>query len=151
MNKGIVLGLAASALATQGRTLEAAATFEAAAILADATEALHRSIAMTGNNLAVSLEQRVQRSPEEDTLMLRAAQVARVFWGRAGTWLNVERAEYRLAMTRLGRGEAVQAADCVPRVADDAFRSFCVAARKVLDATLGVGGKTTTDPSKRPA
>lgn len=185
VNSGLVRGLAASALAAQGRTSEAAASFEAALELAHTTEGLHRSIAITGNNLAIGLELRASRTPEEDTLLLTAAQTARVFWERAGTWLNVERAEYRLAMTRLARGEpglaAVHAehvlaivrenggnpgeaffgwealararhaegdspgargardhaAACVPAVADDGFRSYCVGALDKLDATMG--------------
>ncbi|MES2644906.1 MAG: hypothetical protein V4850_35795 [Myxococcota bacterium] len=116
VNQGIVLGLAASALAAQDRTPEAAAHFEAAVALAEVTEGLVRSVAVTGNNLAVSLEQRTQRSPEQDALMLRAAQVARISWEKAGTWLNVERAEYRLAMTRLARGEAQAATEHAERV-----------------------------------
>jgi tetratricopeptide (TPR) repeat protein len=116
VNRGIVLGLAACALAAQESTPEAAAHFEAAVALAEATEGLVRSVAVTGNNLAVSLEQRAQRSPEQDALMLRAAHVARIFWEKAGTWLNVERAEYRLAMTHLARGEAPAAAEHAERV-----------------------------------
>lgn len=116
VNSGLVRGLAACALATQGQTAQAGTHFDAAVLLADSTEGLHRSIAATGNNLAVGLEQRVPRTPAEDTLMLKAAEVARVFWERAGTWMSVERAEYRLAMTRLARGEPGLAATHAERV-----------------------------------
>ena len=37
--------------------------------------------------------------------MIRAAQVARAQWQRAGTWLEVERAEYRLALCWLAAGD----------------------------------------------
>lgn len=107
--KGIVCGLAASALAAGGRTDEAAALFEATVELAETTDALHRSVAITGNNLAAALEEKRGRSAAEDTLMLRAAEAARVYWEKAGTWVNVERAEYRLAMTHLARGHADRA------------------------------------------
>lgn len=57
-----------------------------------------RSLAAFSNNIAVNLQDLVARSTEQSALMIRAAQVARSQWGRAGTWLEVERAEYRLAV-----------------------------------------------------
>ena len=41
--------------------------------------------------------------------MIHAAQAARHHWERAGTWLEVERAEYRLAMSWLQAGDLAQA------------------------------------------
>ncbi len=41
--------------------------------------------------------------------MIAAAQAGRRFWALAGTWLETERAEYRLAMTWLQAGDATQA------------------------------------------
>lgn len=66
------------------------------ASLADDDPAV-RALAVTGNNLACALEEKPERSAAERSLMLRAAVAARACWARAGTWLEVERAEYRLA------------------------------------------------------
>jgi hypothetical protein len=68
-----------------------------------------------GNNLAVSLEGRSPRSAYETQGMLMAAEGALQYWKQAGTWLEEERAEYRLARSRLQAGEtaaAVQSAGC---------------------------------------
>jgi hypothetical protein len=72
-------------------------------------DALHRALAVSGNNLACTLEDKPQRSDEERTLMILAARAARRHWEQAGTWLEVERAEYRLVRTWLQAGDAVQA------------------------------------------
>lgn len=60
-----------------------------------------RALAIAGNNLASNLEEKPRRSFLETELMVLAAQTARKYWEKAGTWLQVERAEYRLAMTCL--------------------------------------------------
>ena len=53
----------------------------------------------------------------ETELMLLAAKTGRRYWEVAGTWLEVERAEYRLAMSLLAAGHPkaalVQAKLCV--------------------------------------
>ena len=61
----------------------------------------NRSLAISGNNLACSLEEKTTRSPEEVKLMILAAQTGRKYWELAGTWREVAVAEYRLAMTYL--------------------------------------------------
>lgn len=76
--------------------------------LADDDPAL-RTLAVVGNNLAAALEDKPQRSDAERALMILAAQAGRMHWSRAGTWLEVERAEYRLAMTWLMAGDPMQA------------------------------------------
>ena len=68
-----------------------------------------RALAVAGNNLAASLEERAERSAAERALMILAAQTGRRYWGRAGTWLEAERAELRLAMTWLAAGDPAQA------------------------------------------
>ena len=73
------------------------------------TDAMHRTLGATANALACTLEEKPTRSTDERALMIRAAQAARHHWERAGTWLNVERAEYRLAMTWLQAGDLAQA------------------------------------------
>lgn len=60
-----------------------------------------KSLAISGNNLACELEDKAERSEEEVELMLLAAATARTYWEVAGGWLEVERAEYRLAMSHL--------------------------------------------------
>ena len=74
-----------------------------------ATDPVNRSLAATGNNLAATLEEKPQRSAAERELMIRAAQAARHYWAIAGTWLETERAEYRLAMTWVQAGDPAQA------------------------------------------
>jgi hypothetical protein len=68
-----------------------------------------RVLAANGNNMAATLQELGSRDLPQRALMIRAAQVARVQWERAGTWLEVERAEYRLAVCWMAAGEPVQA------------------------------------------
>jgi len=60
-----------------------------------------RAIAINGNDIAMTLSEKLMRSDAERDLMLLGARIARDFWARAGTWLEVERAEYRLAISWL--------------------------------------------------
>lgn len=108
-----ICATAAAALCGQGQIARASELF----VLArqKANEGLHpsdpanRALAVTGNNLAASLEEKPSRSSQEITLMQLAAHTARMFWEIAGTWLHVERAESRLAMTYLKSGDLIQA------------------------------------------
>jgi hypothetical protein len=70
---------------------------------------MHRTVAAATNNITCALEEKKDRSADERALMIGAAQAARRHWERAGTWLHVERAEYRLAMTWLQAGDPAQA------------------------------------------
>ena len=103
-----LLAVAASALLGQKRLPEASRDFEKAVALAsygpDAKDPAARALAVTGNNLACELENRTTLSREEEDLMLRAARAGRQFWEIAGTWKEVERAEYRLAMSHVKAG-----------------------------------------------
>lgn len=74
-----------------------------------AADPMNRALAVAGNNLASTLEQKRGRSGAERALMLLAAQTARQYWERAGTWLETERAEYRLAMSWLQAGDPARA------------------------------------------
>ena len=74
-----------------------------------ATDPMHRALAVTGNNLTCTLESKPARSADERALMILAAQTARQHWAIAGTWLETERAEYRLAMTWLQAGDPERA------------------------------------------
>jgi hypothetical protein len=68
-----------------------------------------RSLAAFGNDIAGTLRDLDPFSAEQRDLMIRSAQVARTQWERAGTWREVERAEYRLAVCWLAVGDAKRA------------------------------------------
>jgi hypothetical protein len=63
----------------------------------DPKDAANRALAVAGNSLSSGLEEQTNLTSEETELMLLAAQAGRKFWELAGGWLEVERAEYRLA------------------------------------------------------
>jgi hypothetical protein len=73
------------------------------------TDPMYRALAVSGHNLAAALEEKPVLSAEEIKLMLTASQASRTYWERAGTWLQVERAEYQLAITFVKAGDLVQA------------------------------------------
>lgn len=103
-----VLAVATGALAGNKRLPEALAAFQETLELVSYGPAkddpVVRTLAITGNNLACELEEVPNRTPEQDELLELAAQTARTFWEQAGTWSNVQVAEYRLAMTYLALG-----------------------------------------------
>lgn len=67
------------------------------------------ALAASGNGVAGTLQELTPLGAAQRDLMIRAAQVARTQWERAGTWLEVERAEYRLALCWLAAGNPAQA------------------------------------------
>ncbi|MBL7671559.1 MAG: hypothetical protein JNM39_13830 [Bdellovibrionaceae bacterium] len=69
----------------------------------------NRALAVTGNNLACELEEKTTRTKGETDLMILAAQMGRKYWEIAGSWLEVERAEYRLSQTYLKANDLVRA------------------------------------------
>ena len=100
--------LAAHDTARASRLLEEALGLaQRAGLTAD--DPMHRSLAVTGNSLACTLEEKFGRSADERALMILAAQTARRHWAIAGTWLETERAEYRLANTWLQAGDLARA------------------------------------------
>jgi hypothetical protein len=128
--------LAASNLGTRdalraGALLRAALAETEGAALADSDPAL-RALAACGNNLAVALEEKkAARSEDERALMILAARTGRECWGRAGTWLEIERAEYRLARSWLEAGDleaarrhAERCLEIVREHADPALEAF---------------------------
>lgn len=77
-----------------------------------------RALAVAGNNIAAALEGKSDRSAEQTRAMLTAAQTGLTYWRRAGTWLEEERAEYRLARSMLQAGEPAGAALAAQRCLD---------------------------------
>jgi len=100
-----VLALAASAFSGQNGMKCAIATYAEALALAEAglppqSPAL-RALAVGGNNLAAALEEKTDRDDAETQGMLVAANGGLTYWKQAGTWLEEERAEYRLTRSLL--------------------------------------------------
>jgi hypothetical protein len=79
---------------------------EAAATHADA--AARRAFAATAHNVALALRTG-PREAARDALMIEMAELERRAWSRAGGWLEVERADYHLAMCHAAIGQGVQA------------------------------------------
>jgi hypothetical protein len=116
-----ILATASAALAGQkafGRAIAAYDDAIAAAEggLPDGSPAL-RALAVGGNNLAASLEEKTDRDDVETAGMVAAAAGGLRYWKLAGTWLEEERAEYRLARSLIaagdGRGAIAHANRCV--------------------------------------
>ncbi|MEQ1566839.1 MAG: hypothetical protein ABMA64_14450 [Myxococcota bacterium] len=107
-----IYALAAGAVSAHGRIDDAVGWLQRAASLAfsvpDSDPAV-RVLATVSHDVACRFE--VLSNPEsgEATLLRTASQFARVFWERGGTWLEVERAEHRLARTCLALNERMGA------------------------------------------
>jgi len=103
------LATAASALAGRGEFAAAVSAYNEAIALASkglpADSPAVRALAIGGNNLAAALEEKKDRDPHETQGMLAAAEGGLKYWTLAGTWLEVERAEYRLTRSLLQAGE----------------------------------------------
>ncbi len=114
-NQLMALALAASILVGQKRCPHAIGAYQQALEIAESTPnlspAAHRSLAVGGNNLAAELEEKKGRSAVETQGMVMAAKSALTYWALAGTWLEVERAHYRLARSLLQAGQAAAAVE----------------------------------------
>lgn len=75
----------------------------------DAKDGIARGLAIAGNNSAANLEELPSRTEQQTSLMLLAAETGRKFWEIAGSWMEVERAEYRWAKSCLAAGMMVDA------------------------------------------
>jgi hypothetical protein len=90
-----------------------------------------KALAACHHNLASVLLD-APRTPAGDVLMMEAAMQSHALWSRAGTWLNVERADCMLSLCAAAAGDAAQAmasaqsclALCAAHDAD-AFERFC--------------------------
>jgi hypothetical protein len=132
-----ILAASASGFAAAQDIAKAQNTLQKAVSIASANleekDPAYKPLAMAGNNLASQLEEKINRSAEETSLMLFAAETARTFWERAGTWLEVERAEYRLAHSHLAAGNiaiAIRHAELCQKICEqnsaDAMEMFFV-------------------------
>jgi len=99
------------AMALQGRSAAALPLLLADEDLAagHGSDAAGRAFAATANNLASDLCAGARGDDARDALMLAAAKLSRRAWGRAGTPLHVERAEYRLALCHASVGQGAAA------------------------------------------
>lgn len=71
-----------------------------------AAPADHHPLAVACNNMAWELHARgAARSAEDTAAMLDIAAASRAHWAHAGTWIEVERADYCLALTHLDAGQ----------------------------------------------
>ncbi len=77
-----------------------------------------RSLAIAGNNLAEALECLPHRTAAQTDGMVAAARGGLAFWRVAGTWLEEERAHYRLARSLLAAGDPAQAVESGKRCAE---------------------------------
>jgi hypothetical protein len=104
------LATASSALAARDELLPAIAALERALQLAEAGlpngSPAARALAVAGNNMAAVLEGKTERDAMQTAAMLAAAEAGLKYWKLAGTWLEEERAEYRLARSQLQAGKA---------------------------------------------
>ncbi len=113
---------AAAALSGRGEITRAITAFTEALRIADAGlpegSPAFRELAIAGNNLAGTLEGKADRQPDETRAMLVSAEAGLKYWKLAGTWLEQERAEYRLARSLLQAGETGAAVEAAQRCVD---------------------------------
>jgi hypothetical protein len=102
---------AAAAAISLGRrdTARAMALLQSArgrlAVAPKAGAAVHRPLAVACNNMAWELRERGSaRSAEDTAAMLDVAAASKLHWSQAGTWLEVEHADYAQALCHLSGG-----------------------------------------------
>lgn len=100
-----ILAQAAGMIAEHGNLVEAKEYLNRALELAgrglEKQDPANRALAVTGNTLACTLEEKSGRSEQQTELMILAAKVARKFWEVAGGATEVYLAEYRLSQSYL--------------------------------------------------
>ena len=153
-----VSSMAASNLATSDAARSSTLLRDAVAHAGDLTDddAGVRALAANGNNIAATLMDRAPLDEEPRSLMIRAAEVARTHWERAGSWLEVERAEYRLAMCWLAAGDpggaqrharrcesVVRQNGSIPLELFFAAEALCMSARALGDRQASAGALET--------
>jgi len=113
---------AAAALAGRSEFKSALAAYSEAVQLASTGlppgSSAVRSLAVGGNNLALALEQKEDRDSSEALGMITAATASLKYWKQAGTWVEEERAEYRLTRSLLRAGKSEDAIQSARRCID---------------------------------
>jgi hypothetical protein len=119
------------AMAWQGRSAEALALLQAeeAAALAQGRSDAGKAFAATANNVATHLQDSAHADAARSRLMLQAAALSRRAWASAGGWMQVERADYRLALCHAAVGQGAEAVEHAGRCL-----AACVAAGDEADA-----------------
>ncbi len=122
-----VLATVSSALLGQKNFVAAVSTFGAALEqarrgLATDSQAV-RALAIGGNNLAAALEEKADRTSAETAAMICAAEAGLQYWKQAGTWLEEERALYRLTRSLLQAGRFDDAAAAAQQCLDVCARN----------------------------
>ena len=146
-DRAAVLAGAAGALAGRGDFDGALAAYASGVGLAaelPRSSSAFRALAIAGNNLAAALEDHAARAPQQTQGMVAAAHGGLAFWRIAGTWLEEERAHYRLARSHLAAGEPLPAIEAGKQcaqvcLANDApaferFFAYAVLARALREA-----------------
>jgi tetratricopeptide (TPR) repeat protein len=116
----------------------------------------HRALAVAGNNLAAALEEKADRTPLQTQDMVVAAQTGLTYWKLAGTWLEEERAEYRLTRCLLQAADAQLALEHAQRCltvcqGNDAPAFELFFAQAVLALACRAVGDTTAFAAHREA
>jgi len=103
-------GTAANGMAARGDLARARRLLQSAEAIARADSGVDviKGLAASCNNLASQLLDE-PRDDARDTLMLEAAHQSRRTWAEVGTWLQVERADFILALCAAKVGDAAQA------------------------------------------
>lgn len=102
-------GNAACGHASRGNAAAARALLDSAAALAREDDAAAlKALAACHHNLAAQLQE-AGSSPATDGLMMHAAAESRRVWSKAGTWINVERADYMLSLCAATIGDTAKA------------------------------------------
>jgi hypothetical protein len=153
-----VLATASSAFVAHDEVERAIAAYAGALALAapglPAPSPALTALAVGGNNLAAALEERPQRSAEETAAMVGAAASALKYWRLAGSWLEEERAEYRLARSLLQAGRCAEAQAAARRCIEVCLRNAAPPfelffAHAVLALGLRAGGAATAAEAAR--
>ncbi len=121
---------------------------EAAALSGAATDAdALRGYAATAHNTSNDIRSLLPRETARDALMLDAAALAHRLWSATGAWLNIERADYQLALCHATLGQGAPAlrhaeaclSRCEAEGADAMERFFAHEALARAHHALGAG------------
>ena len=99
------------AMAATGRCGQATALLMAdePTALAQGQSEAGKAYAAAANNVAAELQTGPRGDAARDALMLQAAALARRAWASAGGWMQLERADYRLALCHAVLGQGAEA------------------------------------------